>query len=194
MEPLEACSHPLKLLEKVEANKHEMVTTQSLWDKEIVTEDEGNLDFDHATLRPWNCFHCRWGVRYMILLVWDNPKGWTIRRMTCDGNEPLMKVGCSMSVFKQIGLIKEEDLEVFMDVVNDMSAMNSPLSPPPPCLEWVGPITSLKYNAYTHPKFRKCGGTYPNWWSSSKTKQDDECMWHVVLHLQEYSTKWWGGA
>ena len=71
----------------------------------------------------------------MILLVWDNPKGWTIRRMTCDGNEPLMKVGCSMSVFKQIGLIKEEDLEVFMDVVNDMSAMNSPLSPPPLCLE-----------------------------------------------------------
>lgn len=50
MEPLEACSHPLKLLEKVEANKHEMVTTQSLWDKEIVTKDEGNLDFDHATL------------------------------------------------------------------------------------------------------------------------------------------------
>lgn len=40
-----------------------------------------------------------------------------------------MKVGCLASTLKHIGLIEEEDLKVFMDVVDDRSTPTSPLPP-----------------------------------------------------------------
>lgn len=47
----------------------------------------------------------------------------------CDDNAPLVKEGCLASILKYIGLMEEEDLEVFVDDVDDKFAPTSPTLP-----------------------------------------------------------------